>query len=447
LYSKALPHDIDGYVNKSVYIQFYKALKNQSVSQLNFVPLGGNLKLQDPASAWSGDVPKFLKTKHFSLPKLSTATFSANLVEVYAAATVRDVAFLDYPTNVQIAKSVVDIANLSEYKGAPIATNTIFRGESAGDLIGPYVSQLLILDYEQGGFIYNQSYPTFDNTDFMTTLSNTLSVQNGIVNEALGPLLPNRYIITGRDLAAYVHADEVYQPYYRAVGVLFNENAPFNAGIPVNSSFNGYINFGRPDIETCLGSVSRLALLAASCQKIRALFIRPEEVGIIVNRIKNNLNTVHNPRLGDELINSPIINDIFSINGNYLLPQAYPEGAPTSPSYPSYHATLAGACITVLKFFFNGQWTFNLFEPDITGSTLSNTGIVSNLTNELDKLASNIGFGRLFAGVNYRLDIISGIRLGEEVALHFLRNHVKNYPQYVNVQITLYNGDITYVTN
>jgi len=447
LYSKVLPHDADGYVNKSVYIQYYRSLKKQSIEQLNFVPLGGSTKLLDPPSAWSGDVQEFVKHKNFSLPKLCSSVFAAYMVEIYTAATVRDVPFLDYPFDVQIAKSVVDIANLSQYKGPTITYDTIFRGESNGDLIGPYISQLLLLDYELGGIVNDQRYPTFATQDFMYTLPSALSVQNGIVTESLAPLLPPRYIITGRDLAAFVRENQLLYTFLRVVGVLFNANAPFNAGIPINYSFTGDANFGRPNIDFALGAVTRYALLAASCLNIKGLFIRPEEVGIIVNRFKANLNLTNNPKLGEELTNSPILDDIYNTFGSYLLPQVYPEGSPACPSYPSGRATVAGACITVLKFFFSGQWIMNLFEPDITGQTLVSTGMMSNLTNELDKLASNIGFGRMFAGVNYRMDVIAGIKLGEEVALYFLREHVKNYPQQVNIQMSLYNGDITYVTN
>jgi membrane-associated phospholipid phosphatase len=447
LYSKALPHDADGYVNKFVYIQFYKALKNQSIDQLNYVPLGGATKLLDPPAAWSRDVPAFVRSSQFCLPKLSTALFAANIAEVYIAAAARDVVFSDYTIDVQIAKSVVDFANLSCYRGPAITNLSIFRGESAGDLIGPYISQLLLLDYEQAGIIYNQQYPMLAAVDYMTTLFNTLSVQNGIVNEVLAPLSSARYISTGRDLASYFRGHTLILPYVRAVGVLFNAEAPFNAGIPVNSSFTGFSNFGRPDIEACLGAVSRLAALAAFCQKVKALYIRPEEVGILINRVRLGLNLCHNPTLSDEILDSAILGDIFNAYGNYLLPQAYPEGSPASPSYPSVHAVVAGACITVLKFFFNGQWNLNLMEPDIGATSLISTGLMSNLSNELDKLASNVGMARIFAGVNYRMDIIGGIRLGEQVALRFLREHVEKYPQCVNIQITLYNGDIVYINN
>jgi len=53
------------------------------------------------------------------------------------------------------------------------------------------------------------------------------------------------------------------------------------------------------------------------------------------------------------LLNSAALQETFRRNGNYLLPQAYPEGAPIHPAYPSGHATVSGACATILKAFFD----------------------------------------------------------------------------------------------
>ena len=33
----------------------------------------------------------------------------------------------------------------------------------------------------------------------------------------------------------------------------------------------------------------------------------------------------------------------------------FPEGSPAHPAYPTGHGTVAGACITVLKFFYDGD--------------------------------------------------------------------------------------------
>jgi hypothetical protein len=40
---------------------------------------------------------------------------------------------------------------------------------------------------------------------------------------------------------------------------------------------------------------------------------------------------------------------------------------------------------------------------------------------ELDKLASNVAFGRNFAGIHWRSDAAAGLRLGEAVAISILK--------------------------
>src|SRR5437660_6510937 len=55
-----------------------------------------------------------------------------------------------------------------------------------------------------------------------------------------------------------------------------------------------------------------------------------------------------------DVLNSQAVAAVFVKNrGSYLLPITFPEGSPTHPSYGSGHATVAGACVTVLKAFFN----------------------------------------------------------------------------------------------
>ena len=55
--------------------------------------------------------------------------------------------------------------------------------------------------------------------------------------------------------------------------------------------------------------------------------------------------------LNSNILNSAAPQQVFSKYGTYLLPQPFPEGSPTHPSYPTGHGTVAGACITLLKFF------------------------------------------------------------------------------------------------
>jgi membrane-associated phospholipid phosphatase len=64
--------------------------------------------------------------------------------------------------------------------------------------------------------------------------------------------------------------------------------------------------------------------------------------------------------VGADVLNSNVLPQIFARNavinggvGSYLLPMAFPAGSPLHPSYGSGHATVGGACVTVLKWFFD----------------------------------------------------------------------------------------------
>lgn len=50
---------------------------------------------------------------------------------------------------------------------------------------------------------------------------------------------------------------------------------------------------------------------------------------------------------------SAVLNRAIGRFGSALLPQAFPEGAPTHPAYGAGHATVAGACVTILKAWFD----------------------------------------------------------------------------------------------
>ena len=48
---------------------------------------------------------------------------------------------------------------------------------------------------------------------------------------------------------------------------------------------------------------------------------------------------------------------VFGAQGTRLLPMAFPEGSPMHPAYGAGHATVAGACVTILKAFFKEDET------------------------------------------------------------------------------------------
>jgi hypothetical protein len=107
-----------------------------------------------------------------------------------------------------------------------------------------------------------------------------------------------------------------------------------------------------------------------------------------------------------------------------LLPQAYPEGSPLHPAYPSGHAAIAGACVTVLKAFFKESFLIpNPVQANADGLTLLPVpGPRFTIGGELNKLAANIGLGRDYAGVHWRSDTTESLKLGEAVAISILQN-------------------------
>ena len=115
---------------------------------------------------------------------------------------------------------------------------------------------------------------------------------------------------------------------------------------------------------------------------------------------------------------------------NRLLPMAFPEGSPMHPSYGAGHATVAGACVTILKAFFDHSAKLDLsgkgsniaFVSNSKGTRLNTVKLAKRLTveGELNKLASNISIGRDWAGVHYYSDYIESIRMGEKIAIGIL---------------------------
>src|SRR4030095_6424140 len=125
-----------------------------------------------------------------------------------------------------------------------------------------------------------------------------------------------------------------------------------------------------------------------------------------------------------DVLNSTALASVFTRYGTYLLPMAFPEGSPTHPSYGAGHATVAGACVTLLKALFDErQIVPNPVVP--TGDGLSLVPFVGpplTVGGELNKLASNVATGRDIAGVHWRSDASESLKAGEALAISILRD-------------------------
>ena len=119
------------------------------------------------------------------------------------------------------------------------------------------------------------------------------------------------------------------------------------------------------------------------------------------------------------------------------------------PSYPAGHATIAGACVTVLKAFFDENFIIpNPEEADSSGNALTPVSATLTVGGELNKLASNIALGRNWAGVHYRSDGVDGLDVGEQQALGLLADYSRTYNEdFDGFELTKFNGQRVRIKN
>jgi membrane-associated phospholipid phosphatase len=351
-------------------------------------------------------------------------------------ALARDVHFSDYDSNGIVAGACADLSALSDYRApqdaGAVTPSLLFRGNTPGDLAGPYVSQFLLKKVPYGSLSIGQRQQTaMPGVDYMTDFDSWLAIQSGanpLASDAIDPA--KRFIRNGRDLAAYVHVDALYEAYLNACLILLGMGAPVDAGNPYATATktDAFGTFGGPHILSLVTEVATRALKAVWFQKWYVhRRLRPEEFG---GRVHQHLVGAENYPIDSEILDSQAVQEIFGQFGTYLLPQAYPEGSPLHPAYGSGHATVAGACVTVLKAWFDES--YELPDPVVAnadGSSLEPYNGADALTvgGELNKLAANIATARNFAGIHWRTDYWESVKLGEAVALGILRDQRKTY--------------------
>jgi hypothetical protein len=180
---------------------------------------------------------------------------------------------------------------------------------------------------------------------------------------------------------------------------------------------------------------------------------RPESGGGVLHQILSGNKSKIDARLNSNVLNSQAVAQSFSKYGTYLLSQAFPEGSPNHPSYPTGHGTVGGACITLLKFFFDGSYVWpNPMTTSSDGLSLENyTGSDAGqitVSGELNKLAHNVSYGHgIHAGIHWRSDTETSMLLGEALALSFLQDRAACYNEKFTVQLTKLDGSVATITN
>lgn len=458
-YSKGLPHNSDGTVVLSAYQSLVAAVNSRNSLDFDAITLGGNRRLTNPQAGVAFDMqgPDAHALVQPAAPAFASKEEAAEIAENYWMALLRDVPFSDYGSHPTAIAAAADLTNFgASFKGAKngsgiVTPELLFRGLTPGDKAGPYLSQYFYLPCFFGANPVDQKivtaapYATAGNgsagsgRDYMTTFSDWLAVQNGS-NPPAGFADPiQRYMRMGRDIGQWVHIDVLFQGYFQAFLVLAGLGAPFDNGNPYNGNPTqaGFGTFGGPHIATLLCEVSTRALKAVWYQKwFVHRRLRPEEFAgrIEYNRTHPGAFNVH-PSVNSSTALAAVKQHNEQLNGagngTYLLPMAFPEGSPTHPAYGAGHATVAGACVTILKAWFKESTTIASLGVTPVQATDDGLGLVTylgadaaNLTvgGELNKIASNVAIGRDIAGVHWRSDATESLKLGEQLAIGILRD-------------------------
>ncbi|MFC5684851.1 vanadium-dependent haloperoxidase [Amycolatopsis mediterranei] len=436
-FSKGLAHDDAGEVVPSAYNALLRAISTQRAEDFERIPVTRR-KLVDPQAGLAFDLegpdPQSLRIP--PAPRIDHPRNSAEMVELYWMALLRDVPFTEFDNNPLAKQAAAELTKVPEYRGprqnGVVTPGLLFRGESRGDARGPYLSQFLLRDIPYGVLRVPQLTDTVKpGEDFLTSFAGWLEVQRG---REVKPIVRNqknrRYLQTPRDVANYVHFDALYEAYLNAALILLDPGlaVPLDNGNPYVHSANqeGFGTYGGPHLLSLVTEVATRALKAVWFQKwFVHRRLRPEAFG---GRIHAHLSGIRDYGMIDRgVLDSEALKRINEKFGTFLLPQAFPEGSPVHPSYGAGHATVAGACVTVLKAWFDESWPV----PDPVVPNPAGTGLVPftgkdrlTLGGELDKLAANIATGRNMAGVHWRSDYSESVRLGEAVAIGVLRDQV-----------------------
>lgn len=466
-------------------------------------------------------------------PRIDEPENSAEMGELYWMALARDVNFREYGTGANtdaagrtqaaaqsLSEPPLPNAEFSAFRGPKVGNAvtavvtpgnppiqpTLFRGFTPGDLVGPYISQFLVKGTARPGlpqtpdegFIQYGTLridqrqrtvlaPAAGGADYLTNFIRWRRVQNGrrifggvdiVGSDIFDP--ERRFIRNLRDLANYVHFDALYQAHLNACLLLLAMPARFDPGNPYIDSVTqeGFGTFGPPHILTLVTEVATRALKAVWFQKWGVhRRLRPEEFGGRIH-VHRNVNAGRYPMIDGEIRASAVVPLIeANFGGAALLPQVFPEGAPTHPAYGAGHATVAGACVTILKAWFDESEVFDpnavppIFPPnpvrlaqmrenrrpkvpnlenEPAAGTPSGTVLIDyvppanepSLTvgGELNKLAANIALGRNAAGVHWRSDYTESLRLGEEIAIRLLQEQKQTYSEDQSLSFTMFDG-------
>ena len=451
-FSKGLQHDSNAEVVASSYRSLLNAVTTRGIDKFEAIELGGAAKLINPQGGiayelMGGDARSFVQPPP---PAFASRTEAAEIAENYWMALLRDVPFAQYSSSAIAAAAALDLSSFGADSKVPkdasgnVTPDLLFRGFTAGDRVGPYLSQFFYQPLALGANVVDQritSYAT--GVDYLTSFGDYLAVQRGgsVGSQLAGATV---FMHRGRDIGAWVHVDVLYQAYFHAALILLSSGAPLNPGNPYRTSKTQipFGTLGAPQVAGLLGEVAQRALHGVWYQKwFVHRRLRPENFAARAHQVLY---------LGAPYpVHSDILTSLSTASrlggylpaGTALLPVAFPEGCPTHPSYGAGHATVAGACVTVLKAWFDGSVNVsNPLQPNSDGTALVAYSGALSVEGELNKVASNVALGRNIAGVHWRSDATESLKLGESIAIQYLKELKQTYNEQVSFRFNDFAG-------
>src|SRR5262245_56583398 len=118
-FSKGLPHNQYGEVNRDAYDSMVRAIDSGDPDDFERIQMGGEVKLTNPqgglAFALEGPDPAHLYQP--PAPAFASAEIAGEIVENYWMALIRDIFFLDYESDTLTNAAARDLSNFSDFRG------------------------------------------------------------------------------------------------------------------------------------------------------------------------------------------------------------------------------------------------------------------------------------------------------------------------------------------
>lgn len=517
-FHKTLPHDQFGEVDCSAFEKLVDACAGDG-SGFAGVPKGTGdaAAFTNPQGGLAADRLTHQPAAYDMppAPKVLSTTTAVEMTELYWMALLRDVSLDKFDTDADVHAAVkeldrefkkaiadtdassrlvtgVDLPNDNKGKLAKITSQNVFRLGLPGEEVGPLLSQFFMRPIAFGTqTIDARQLPYIKERNFLTDFPDWLCAQNG-GKDRDGQAYPNanehdetffekksRYISTMRDLARFVNKDALHQAYFNAALILLSGGARWTPGNPYGDGGSlqkreaGFGVLGGPHILALVSEVATRVLKVVWNQKWQVnLRLRPEAYGGLVHVENVGVDGTKRPyKLQLDVATNEAAKRVFQQYKSYLLPMAFTPGSPTHPAYGAGHATVAGACVTVLKAYFqtfetkcgiDGKEVLTpipfVYDKDNNIKGLRErldgegnprpfgkaapikaykTGLggkaqdgrtelgpkeAEQLTieGELNKLAQNVAMGRSMGGVHWRSDNTRSLVLGEALAAEIL---------------------------